>query len=59
MKTWKLICDLCGAKYDSLMRPELIPHYCGPCDKSEAKRLLRIEGVGRQRSESQKKREPY
>lgn len=57
-----LQCSTCGRSY-ATTNPNLIPRLCGPCDEAEGKRQmethLRNYGPPAQRSEAQKKREPF
>lgn len=54
----QMMCEKCGTLYDT-KNPNLIPHYCGPCDKAEAERLKRLNPPMRQRSKQQKREEPF
>jgi hypothetical protein len=51
-------CEKCGRMYE-VKRPELIPHYCENCDRKEAERLKKLHPPMHQRSEQQKKMEPF
>ncbi len=58
MRLTTISCEKCGRMYE-VGRPELIPHYCENCDRKEAERLKLLNPPARQRSEQQKRMEPF
>ena len=55
-------CEKCGTDYKT-KNPNLIPHWCGPCDKAEGKKQLEFHhrnyGAPKARSMAQKRMEPF